>query len=307
MKNYTSHADGSSSKSTEQIQNSTGVQYRVSGNLLICRQTTKTVPFGYCGSRGSITGFSCGSGIRMRRYLRECMAEYEHMVTLTYPEGYPSDGAEVKNHLRRFLQEVRRWDDRYCRQVGVPSGSHSSFWFLEFQRRGAPHFHIFLNRCPSKEWVSSKWYGIVGSEDIRHFQAGTRTEKLKSGRTGTISYASKYAAKLEQKSVPEGYENVGRFWGVYGYRATMSATAFVSRSDSGGQMILKCQESMQSLLEHGKKTGTVEEIVRDSGVLVFVFHSRHDQQVMRRLVSYMNIILMPDWLYFFDAEVDYGE
>lgn len=306
MKNYSNHEDGSSSKNTEQIQNSTGIQYRVSGNLLVCRETTKTIPLGYCGARGSITGFSCGSGIRMRRYLRECIAEYGHMVTLTYPEGYPSDGTAVKYHLRRFLQEVRRWDKR---NGGSTTGTekHSSFWFLEFQRRGAPHFHIFLNRCPSKEWVSSKWYRIVDSDDIRHYHAGTRTEKLIAGRSGTISYASKYAAKLEQKTVPEGYENVGRFWGVYGNRATMSATAFVSRSNSDDPRILSAQNAIKKLIKSGKEAGTVEEIIRDSGVLVLVFHSRLDQQTMRRLVSYMNIVLMPDWLYFYDAEVDYGD
>jgi len=305
MKNYSSHADGSSSKNQEQIQNSTGIRYRVSGNLLICRQTTKAIPFGYCWPRGTITNFSCGSGIRMRRYLRECLPEYKHMVTLTYPEGYPSDGTTVKNHLRRFLQEVRRWDKR---DYGISAGTeaHSSFWFLEFQKRGAPHFHIFLNRCPRKEWVSSTWYRIVDSEDIRHLQAGTRTEKLIAGRAGTISYATKYAAKLEQKSVPKDYENVGRFWGVYGNRATLSATAFVSRANSQDSKIIMAENAIKRLVEEGKRVGAVEEILRDSGVLVLVFHSKSDQRKMRRLVSYMNIVLMPETVYFFDAEVDYG-
>jgi len=54
---------------------------------------------------------------------------------------------------------------------------------------------------------------------------------LVRGRAGTISYASKYAAKMEQKLTPKGFENVGRFWGVYGWRTTMSADTFVSKAN----------------------------------------------------------------------------
>lgn len=46
--------------------------------------------------------------------------------------------------------------------------------------------------------------------------AGTRIERLRGGREGAIGYATKYAAKLEQKEVPAGYESVGRFWGACG-------------------------------------------------------------------------------------------
>lgn len=38
------------------------------------------------------------------------------------------------------------------------------------------------------------------------------------------SYATKYAAKIEQKQVPDSFRDVGRFWGVWGLRKTLAAT-----------------------------------------------------------------------------------
>ena len=35
---------------------------------------------------------------------------------------------------------------------------------------------------------------------------------------GAASYAAKYAAKSDQKVVPDGYEGVGRFWGHWGVK-----------------------------------------------------------------------------------------
>jgi hypothetical protein len=188
----------------------TGTTYRASGNLFIAVRTSKCCPKAFLGGiRSVIVGFSAGSGRRMRSYLRECLSDYKQMVTLTYPEGYPSDGRIVKEHLRRFLQELRREYERQSFIIGSNIDKHSSFWFLEFQSRGAPHFHIFTTWAPKADgpggWVAKRWYEIVNSEDIRHLQAGTRVEFLRTGRAGTISYATKYAAKMEQKVCPENY------------------------------------------------------------------------------------------------------
>lgn len=306
MDQYTIHADGMSSKSTEQIKNTTGVNYRASGNLFIAKQTCRAIPKAYQGTRGVITGFSAGSGIRMRRYLRECRSEYKFMVTLTYPYEFPTNGADSKEHLRRFLQEVQREYRRDTNYKGVRQ-LHSAFWFLEFQERGAPHYHIFLNWTPPKEWVSLRWYEICNSEDIRHFHAGTRTERLHAGRAGTISYASKYAAKLEQKVAPEGFENIGRFWGVYGDRITMSAATFVSRTDDERTDV---NWSVKKLLEAVKQAvdrGYGEIVKRDEGVLIVVVHNEQHMQKIRRLTSMVSCKTMKFYDLFCDAEVEYGE
>ncbi|MFJ9448653.1 hypothetical protein ACIRRH_43740 [Kitasatospora sp. NPDC101235] len=89
------------------------------------------------------------------------------MVTLTYPgewESVAGDGKEVKRHLVTFLKRYERaWGGRI---VGV--------WKLEFQRRGAPHFHILmvpphgsagalereLHAIRTAEWKSAKQAGL---------------------------------------------------------------------------------------------------------------------------------------------------
>jgi hypothetical protein len=124
------------------------------------------------------------------------------MVTLTYPAEYPGDGRLVKRHL----SVVRKW----LRRRGV-----RGLWVLEFQARGAPHLHIFVTGgWVGREALSEAWYRIVGSSDARHLRAGTQVKPW----TGTAArYVAKwYGAKWEQKIVPEGFEDVGRFWGTFG-------------------------------------------------------------------------------------------
>ena len=288
----------------EQIKNKCGTQYRASGNLLIITARQKTIPAGYSGCRGSVMGFSGGSGIRMRRYLRECTSDYGYMVTLTYPGEYPSTGTETKNHLRRFLQELQREAKRQGKETTQPV---SAFWFLEFQGRGAPHYHIFTNHPVNKVWASKRWYDIVGSEDIRHLHAGTRCEKLVRGRAGTISYASKYAAKMEQKLTPKGFENVGRFWGVYGVRTTMAADTFVSNADAGCSNVAQAVKNLIKFVNMRVSAGDAEVIIKKNGVRVLSIHCRVAMRRIRMLVSAICAQTLVRFDYFSDAEVDSGE
>jgi hypothetical protein len=154
------------------------------------------------GRRGKITSFSAASARRLLFCARNCPG-LTVMVTLTYPREYPVNGRTVMDHWRR----MRQW---FARQ-GNPAG----LWFKEFQLRGAPHFHVFLPNRVDKAAVALAWYSIVGSNDFRHLQAGTRTEALRNPES-VGAYAAKYAAKRLQKEVPEGYTDVGRFWGIWG-------------------------------------------------------------------------------------------
>jgi len=287
----------------EQIKNKFGIQYRASGNLLVISSRSKTVPAGYTGNRGTVVGFSSGSGVRMRRYLRECTSDYGYMVTLTYPGEFPSNGTETKNHLRRFLQELQREALRQRKETAPPL---SAFWFLEFQGRGAPHYHIFTNHPVNKAWASKRWYDIVRSEDIRHLHAGTRCEKLMRGRAGTISYASKYASKMEQKLTPLGFENVGRFWGVYGIRTTMSADTFVSKAASESSNVKKAVKNLIKFTKRCIDEGDAELIIRKNGVRVVSIHCRVAMRRIRMLVSNISAQTLSSFDYFCDAEVDLG-
>lgn len=169
--------------------------------------------------RGEITGFSRSSRQRMAKFLRNSVIPLPFMVTLTYPSVFPSDGKTVKYHLKRFCQE-------YVSNIessGVATDLITAFWFLEFQARGAPHFHLFVSHPIDYKWVAKSWYRIVGTDDIRHLHAGTKIEKLRDFRAGAISYAKKYAEKSNQKQIPPEYAHAGRFWGVVGNRATVAA------------------------------------------------------------------------------------
>jgi hypothetical protein len=124
------------------------------------------------------------------------------MCTLTYPGAFTKDGREVKRHWAR----MRQW---------LVEQGRRGLWNLEFQGRGAPHYHMFMDGPVPYDAVAQHWYKIVGSGDLRHLAAGTRIEMLEKPHA-MAAYAAKYATKNEQKEVPEGFEAVGRFWGSFG-------------------------------------------------------------------------------------------
>ncbi|MDX9988871.1 hypothetical protein [Thiothrix unzii] len=164
------------------------------------------------GKRGKITKLSRASVKRMKLTARNVPdGSFEAFLTLTYPQDFPTDGLKVK----RDLSAMRKWLKR--RRIG-------GFWFLEFQKRGAPHYHLFLSNYPlgGVKAVSKAWFKIVGSDDPKHldWHLGKLSgrpclEKMRKPHAASF-YATKYAAKQEQKDVPEGYSNVGRFWGTFG-------------------------------------------------------------------------------------------
>lgn len=153
------------------------------------------------GVRKPITQLSESSMRKMKLHVRN-MPQANYIITLTYPREFSSDGKEVKHHL----ELMREW----FRYRGV-----SAFWFLEFQARGAPHFHLFTDNPVQARELSRKWYEVVGSKDEKHLRAGTQIQKIRKPHA-IAAYAAKYATKSEQKTVPEGYRNVGRFWGGFG-------------------------------------------------------------------------------------------
>lgn len=137
-------------------------------------------------------------------------SNFTSMITLTYPAQYPSDGREVKKDLNKFMTYMRR-----------KIGTFEYLWFLEFQKRGAPHFHILTTlKGPTdgeRETMAEIWADAVSQteSDWRKVKAvhvhTSAWEKIKSAH-GAQAYALKYALKTRQKVVPEEYQNVGAFW-----------------------------------------------------------------------------------------------
>jgi len=281
-----------------------GTLYKTTGNLLIICDCFKGVPKQFVGcTRDKVSAFSDGSRGRMRRYLRECVSDYRYMHTLTYPGFYPSNGAQVKEHLRQYCQQLKR----YRARIGGDSERFSAFWFLEFQSRGAPHFHLFTTDEFPLKWVASTWYFIVKSEDSRHLQAGTRVESIRSGKKGIMSYAAKYAEKQDQKLVPDEYLNVGRFWGVYGRRTTVSAATWVdSRHELPGSVsgpLFLLMKQINALVFDGQ----MELYKRIEGSAVFNIMTEDARRRIFARVSHLAVMTMTMDCMFDDADIDQGE
>lgn len=181
--------------------------------------------------RGAITAFSRKS----RKRLLDLAASFDLaqvlakrpviFITLTYGQNWP-DAKTAKKHLDNFKKRIARF---------APEAS--GIWRLEFQKRGAPHFHFILFNMPylPKDVLAEAWGEIVGREfwdtsgDLIK-EPFTRIEALKTPRRA-FYYLSKYVAKLPEEAVLEderseddsGFNTVpyftaeewiGRFWGI---------------------------------------------------------------------------------------------
>lgn len=162
--------------------------------------------------RGEITEFSCKSRVRMMKMLARLNWKEQKPIflTLTYPGEFPN-ARTAKRHLRAFLKRI--WH--------VTQTLTSAIWRLEFQKRGAPHFHIIVFGLPfiHYEVIQQLWCQVIKSEE----RVFTRIEMLRSARQA-MYYISKYMAKVEQSSFKSAvgdsgfihvpYLAAGRFWGV---------------------------------------------------------------------------------------------
>jgi hypothetical protein len=149
--------------------------------------------------RSKIIKFSWRSARRLRHLVRNSEDLWKAFITLTYPEEYPSNGKVTKRHLNAFLQ--------FLRSRGV-----KCVWVLEFQARGAPHYHVIVSEFVPKQEIADRWYKVVGSGDEKHLRAGTGISTIRS-KGELYGYLSSYIKKLDQKTPPIEFEEVGRFWG----------------------------------------------------------------------------------------------
>ena len=157
--------------------------------------------------RAEISCFSARSRQRLRiKIASVCRSERPWFCTLTYPAEWTWDVKLWKLHLKMFSQRfLRRWPDA------------GFIWKLEFQKRGAPHFHPFIWGMKDGQyrdfmhWLSDVWNEIVEG-DASHFAAGTSIERMRSVGAA-IRYVSGYASKADQ-TLPG--QKVGRYWGVVG-------------------------------------------------------------------------------------------
>lgn len=163
--------------------------------------------------RGRISEWSAPSRRNFRKFmggLKLGALDEAMMVSLTYPGEFPEpDSHDVyKGHLRSLKARMNR------------KFPISSFvWKLEFQARGAAHYHLIVFGLGAgdsalaawKKWIDLAWYEIVGSGDERHFRAGVTSEWVRT-RGGAVSYLTKYLGKDDQTR-PGDF--TGRYWGCF--------------------------------------------------------------------------------------------
>lgn len=163
------------------------------------------------------------------------------MVTLTYPGDWMAvapDSTTTKRHLDLFGKRLRRLYE--VNGLAKPG----AVWKLEFQKRGAPHFHLYLpvpvakircscnrwctDRVRFAEWLSQTWASIVGAqgdEHERHLRAGTGVDFAEGSRMSDPKRLAVYfvrhnakggKSKAYQHRVPGGWAKAGRWWGTWG-------------------------------------------------------------------------------------------
>lgn len=199
-----------------------------------------------------INGWSRRSRARMIRRLAEidwtpmlARDQVPAMVTLTYPgkwEAVAPDGKAVKRHLMAFYK-------RFSRAWGT---DWQGIWKLEFQRRGAPHIHLYMvppqglsgahlreqhaealqawtpgqpkprlrpvafDELPFREWLSLTWADIVGHPDPeqkrRHVAAGTGVDFAEGMRSSDPKRLAVYFAKHGTFAAKEYQHQVPELW-----------------------------------------------------------------------------------------------
>lgn len=168
--------------------------------------------------RGKIRVFSRRSRARMAQNLLNVKSEIISMITLTTKSNL-QDAQESKGQLKEWLTRMKM-----DRVQGVKGSSWQRndkiggyFWIMEFQKRGAIHYHVFSDKIVCEDDAVYNWLVAsdqLGDKDSRKYACKVKVahgDSWGNNRAAAISYAIKYGLKNEQKKGHQEYN--GRFWG----------------------------------------------------------------------------------------------
>lgn len=162
------------------------------------------------GKRGSITQWTSASRLRWMRLLAKVQwstLPQPLWITLTYhgPDGYwPAD---PYRHLHQWLQTIQS-----------NHGPMHYVWRLQWQARGAPHFHLvlwppnssnFFCKRAYRQSLAYSWHEIADPTSKPHRTYGAKIEPLESYRHAA-RYIARYVAKESSQDVATGS---ARRWG----------------------------------------------------------------------------------------------
>ena len=158
--------------------------------------------------RGKVERFTNQSRRRLFKQLLKLNTGHEyHFITLTYPKEYSLDFAVWKADLHKLSSGLRY----HYPKIGF-------IWKLEYQKRGAPHFHL-LAYIPSvhhikelRDTVRKSWRKIIGETSTRSFQYSVQVDAVQDIKA-SVFYLALYQTKdlNERTDIPSG-----RVWGIYG-------------------------------------------------------------------------------------------
>lgn len=180
-------------------------------------------------TRGDVRSFSDASKKRLEWVYMQY--NWASMITLTYHSPDVVDWRLCKKQLNAFLQSLRRRKIKYL-------------WALEWQSRGVPHFHVWMDcrfrdqfdgvTCfdrngkeydPTQDYggryldswkpIMRSWLRVSNqSSDKQAVKVHMHTSCIVHWKVHSNScYASKYASKSQQKGLPKGISQFGRWWG----------------------------------------------------------------------------------------------
>lgn len=167
--------------------------------------------------RGKVAGFSAASRKRMMEKLAQWRLKRRvYFVTLTYHEEWSRDWQGWKRDLDVMIKRLgRRFPDL------------EGLWRLEFQKRGAPHFHLIITSNHAeyddlKAVITQGWSEIAhrNSEHQGKYATNIRPVNLVS-RRHAMHYCAKYMAKESSAQIDTATGEItqretGRCWGTWG-------------------------------------------------------------------------------------------
>lgn len=152
--------------------------------------------------------FSQESRYRLFRLLHSLQFERITFATLTYPAEFPTESKVYKAHLKEYR---RRFESKF--------GTVRAVWRLEFQKRGAPHYHLlYLDApfIPVTEWCEL-WSNVIHTDDPNHRKIGVDVRLITTGKEAPLiaAYVGKYVGKEDMRNGEDVAEKPGRWWGKW--------------------------------------------------------------------------------------------
>lgn len=130
---------------------------------------------------------------------RDCLSvQADRLLTLTYRQNMTNRAQALKDY-RRFMRKMRKWFPLFAAVV-----------VLEYQERGAIHFHMAISGFYPVETVRKAWGSVVGKEN-GNIDISFKPDGKGNAWSKLAWYMAKYLGKELDKGRAEGEHRYFRF------------------------------------------------------------------------------------------------